>query len=62
MGKSMDEAHSALTQAANNMAQFYDAHHRETLLYKIGDKVWLNGQNIMMTGHKETGSQVLSHI
>ena len=31
------------------MAQFYDAHHRDAPLYEIGDKVCLNGQNIMMT-------------
>src|SRR5882724_10655311 len=29
--------------------KFYNAHHREALLYEIGDKVWLNGQNITMT-------------
>ena len=46
MGKATDEAHSALTQAADDMAQFYDTHHREAPLYKIGDKVWLNSQNI----------------
>src|SRR5882724_1198358 len=49
MGKAMDKARSALTQAANDMAQFYDTHHREALLYEIGDKIWLNSQNIMMT-------------
>jgi len=31
------------------MARFYDAYHREAPLYEIGDKVWFNGQNIMMT-------------
>src|SRR5882724_10392796 len=49
MGKAMDEACPALTQAADNMAQFYYANHRETPLYKIGDKVWLNSQNITTT-------------
>jgi len=49
MGKAMDEAHSALTQAANDMAQLYDAHCKEAPLYESGNKVWLNGQNIMMT-------------
>ena len=44
-----DEACLALTQAANYMAQFYDAHHREAPLYEVRDKVWLNSQNIMMT-------------
>jgi len=49
MEKATDETHSALTQAADNMAQFYDIHHREAPLYDIGDKVWLNGQNVTMT-------------
>src|SRR5882724_7761767 len=43
------EAHSALAQAANDMACFYDAHCRETPLYKVRDKVQLNRQNITMT-------------
>src|SRR5882724_6676125 len=43
------KAHSALTKAANNMAHFYDSHHREAPLYEVGDKVWLNGQNITTT-------------
>jgi len=49
MGKATDEACSALTQVANYMAQSYDAHRREAPLYDIGDKVWLNAQNIVMT-------------
>ena len=49
MEKATDEAHLALTRAADNMAQFYNAHHREAPLYEIGDKVWLNGQNITIT-------------
>src|SRR5882724_7281594 len=40
------EAHSALSQAVDDMARFYDAHWREAPLYMVGDKVWLNGQNI----------------
>ena len=40
------EACSALSQAADDMAHFYDAHHKEAPLYEVGDKVWLNGQNI----------------
>jgi len=35
--------------AADDMAQFYDAHHREAPLSKVRDKVWLNGQNITTT-------------
>ena len=33
----------------DDMAHFYDAHHREAPLYAVRDKVWLNGQNIMTT-------------
>jgi len=40
------EACSALAQAADNMAHFYDAHCREAPLYEVRDKVWLNRQNI----------------
>jgi len=49
MNKAMDEAHSALSRSANNMARFYDAHQREAPLYKVRDRVYLNGQNITMT-------------
>src|SRR5712664_295345 len=43
------EAHSALSRAVDDMARFYDAHCREAPLYAVGDKVWLNGQNITTT-------------
>ena len=33
------EAHSALTQAADDTAHFYDTHHKEAPLYEVGDKV-----------------------
>jgi len=49
MNKAMDEAHLALSQAANDMARFYNAHRREAPLYEVRDRVWLNGQNITMT-------------
>ena len=29
------EAHSALTHAANDMAHFYNAHHKKASLYKL---------------------------
>src|SRR5882724_9777113 len=35
MGKATDEAHSALTQGANNIIQLYNAHHSEAPLYEI---------------------------
>src|SRR5882724_4935215 len=49
MEKAMEEACSALTRAADDMAPFYDAHRREAPLYKVGDKVWLNSHNITTT-------------
>ena len=39
MEAAMKEASSALPQAANHMAHFYDTHHREAPLYMVGDKV-----------------------
>src|SRR5882724_9843222 len=42
MEKATEEVHSALARAANDMARFYDAHHKEAPLYEVGDKVWLN--------------------
>ena len=62
------EACSALTQAPSDMAQFYDAHHREAPLYKVRDKVWLNGQNITTTcpmkklDHKWLGPYVVDKV
>ena len=38
------EARLALSQAADDMACFYDAHWREAPLYTVGDKGWLNGR------------------
>jgi len=49
MNKAMDEACSALSRAANDMARFYNAHWREAPLYEVRDKVWLNGQNVTTT-------------
>src|SRR5882724_9108336 len=62
------EACSALTQAANDMACFYNAHHKEAPLYKVGDNVWLNGQNITTTcpmkklDHKWLGLYVVDKV
>ena len=46
METATNEAHSALSQAADDMAHFYDSHRQAAPTYKIGDKVWLNAQNI----------------
>src|SRR5882724_13482481 len=43
------EACLALSQVADDMARFYDAHRREAPLYMVGEKVWLNGKNITTT-------------
>ena len=45
MEAAMKEAHSALSQAADDMAHFYNIHCREAPLYMVEDRVWLNGQN-----------------
>jgi len=68
MEMAMEEAHSALAQAADDMAQFYDAHCREAPLYEVGDKVWLNGHNIMTTrptkklDHKWLGPYLIEKV
>jgi len=49
MNKATDKARSALSREADDMARFYDTHQREAPLHEVGDKVWLNGQNIMTT-------------
>jgi len=41
MEAAMKEVHSALTRVADDMAHFYNAHHREAPLYTVRDKVWL---------------------
>jgi len=49
MEVAMKEVHSALTRAADYMADFYDAYQREAPLYMVRGKVWLNGKNITTT-------------
>jgi len=49
MEAAIKEACSPLTRAVDNMAWFYDAHHREVPLYTFREKVWFNRQNIMTT-------------
>ena len=49
MEKATKEACSALEKAADDMAHFYDLHHQAAPVYKVGDKVWLNAQNISTT-------------
>ena len=49
MDAATNEAHSALTKAADDMARFYDLHRQAPPSYKLGDKVWLNAQNITTT-------------
>ena len=45
-----NEAHSTLQRAADDMVRFYDVHRQHAPTYKVGDKVWLNAQNITTTG------------
>src|SRR5882672_8094188 len=49
MEVAMKEACLALSRVVDDMACFYDAHWREAPLYVVGDKVWINRQNITMT-------------
>jgi len=45
MNAAMNEACLALAKAADDMTWIYHVH-KETPLYKTGDKVWLIGHNI----------------
>ena len=49
MARATDSAQATLVKAADNMAQFYDAHRHEAPKYSIGDKVWLSSENIRTT-------------
>ena len=40
-----EEAKAALTLAADNMAKYYDCHHKHSLRYSASDQVWLNLEN-----------------
>jgi len=68
MEAAMKEAHSALSQAADDMAHFYNIHCREAPLYEVGDKVWLNRQNITITclmkkmDHKWLGLYIVDKV
>ena len=42
----MEEARAALVKAADDMAQFYDAHRCEAPKYNVSDKVWLSSENV----------------
>jgi len=58
----MNEAHSALTNVADDMAQFYDVHGKEAPLYKTGDNVWLNRQISPQANDEEAWSQMAQSI
>ena len=49
MEEATKEARSTLEKAADDMARFYDVHRQAAPVYKVGEKVWLNAQNISTT-------------
>ena len=49
MEMATNEAGSALQRAADDIVCFYDIHHQHAPTYKVGNKVWLNAQNIITT-------------
>ena len=46
MKKIRDKAAVALETTQKNMKKYYDAHRREALDFKVGDKVWLEAKDI----------------
>ena len=46
MAQAMEEAQAALVKAADDMAQFYDAHQCEAPQYNVSDRVWLSLENV----------------
>ena len=44
--KARKEAESALHQAAEDMARYYDQNRQEATTYEVGDKVWLDGKDL----------------
>ena len=63
-----NEACSALSKAADDMARFCNLHYQAAPTYKIGDKVWLNAQNITTThpmnklDHKWLGPYIVNKV
>jgi hypothetical protein len=68
MEAATSEARSALSKAADDMSRFYDRHRQTAPTYKIGDKVWLNAQNITTTrpmkklDHKWLGPYIINKV
>ena len=68
MPQATQEAQSALSKAADDMACFYDLHHQTAPVYKVSDKVWLNAQNITTTcpmkklDHKWLGPYAINKV
>src|SRR5258707_15207380 len=68
MKRAREDAESALKKAAEDMKKYYDAHRRDTPQYKIGDKVWLESDNVQ-TGrptckldHKRLGPYPITKV
>ena len=49
MERTVQEAQSAMTLAAEDMARFYNAHRDQAEEFAVGDKVWLDARNISTT-------------
>jgi len=68
MAQATEEARSALNKAADEMTRFYDAHRQDSPNFKLGDKVWLNAQNITTTrpmkklDHKWLGPYAINKV
>ena len=68
MAQVTEEAWAVLVKAADDMAQFYDAHRHEAPQYNVSDKVWLSSENVrtacptMKLNYKWLGPYVVEQV
>src|SRR5258708_9987178 len=68
MKRAREDAESALRKAAEDMKKYYDAHCQNTPSYKVGDKVWLEADDILTRrptcklDHKRLGPYPITEV
>ena len=53
MKNTLSKAHAALAKSKDNMAQYYNQHHRPAPTFTVGDKVFLDASDIHTTHSSE---------